>query len=788
MSRSHGSDDLPLFRDVPGAVPPPAVRPWRATPADTWGERPPSSADLERQSPDLLRRNLEFLRAMELHGEGAAASEVDRFVERHGELIGHLVRGRVDGDAVPEHARLALEAVEELAGLRRRILGRLDPERLRQVLAAEARVRIRDVEIERLLRMAEFELAEERGDVVSMEMPMRESELEPFGLIGRDMVDGLVLEFAERMRAEQEERPLPARGGLRTLLRNVPVQWLDATWDALEPGPERPRRRKDRERELAARLLERETLSRVVGEKLSSRERRLLAYLVERNGQVAAAAVTRRFGSDAGDGWFWDEQPPTSVLGRLRLYGLAFVGAAPDGSADRTVVVPRELRPVLEGILEEHPDLEEHVDTELYELVAQVTEDVWGMPVRLMEAVLERGAAAVEPVLAELDRAMEADEEEALNPLWPLVLLGELGDARGVPALVEVMSMSARHDLDVLSSAAAEALARIGPASLGALPSLLERGGPEERTWAYATVGWIRHDEAYGLLVEALESDPELADVVATALADQGRREAIPVLHAALGVVEPWQRMELESAIVALHHGEGGEGSHRQDWRLRYRLSPSLGAILPAWPTFALIARKHDALRQRRVVAVRELEEILADPLEEDEAELCDCCGAPVFHATGVPACPATAAGVAVIQRSMLGAYGAELETDDLFDVLDVMELELWEFHHDEPEPRSRKARQGREDRLTELEMVRASCAWLVERGVESVAEGRALLLAEARRLADDHGDPESLLGPDVVGPRSTPAVAPDRVGRNDPCPCGSGRKYKRCCGRHPQT
>jgi preprotein translocase subunit SecA len=23
-----------------------------------------------------------------------------------------------------------------------------------------------------------------------------------------------------------------------------------------------------------------------------------------------------------------------------------------------------------------------------------------------------------------------------------------------------------------------------------------------------------------------------------------------------------------------------------------------------------------------------------------------------------------------------------------------------------------------------------------------------------------------------------------ERVGRNDPCPCGSGKKYKRCCGR----
>ena len=29
------------------------------------------------------------------------------------------------------------------------------------------------------------------------------------------------------------------------------------------------------------------------------------------------------------------------------------------------------------------------------------------------------------------------------------------------------------------------------------------------------------------------------------------------------------------------------------------------------------------------------------------------------------------------------------------------------------------------------------------------------------------------------------PFVRPDRkVGRNDPCPCGSGKKYKRCCGR----
>ena len=28
--------------------------------------------------------------------------------------------------------------------------------------------------------------------------------------------------------------------------------------------------------------------------------------------------------------------------------------------------------------------------------------------------------------------------------------------------------------------------------------------------------------------------------------------------------------------------------------------------------------------------------------------------------------------------------------------------------------------------------------------------------------------------------------TAAEKVGRNDPCPCGSGKKYKKCCGRVP--
>ena len=34
-------------------------------------------------------------------------------------------------------------------------------------------------------------------------------------------------------------------------------------------------------------------------------------------------------------------------------------------------------------------------------------------------------------------------------------------------------------------------------------------------------------------------------------------------------------------------------------------------------------------------------------------------------------------------------------------------------------------------------------------------------------------------MAPDLYGPR----LRYNQIGRNDPCPCGSGKKYKHCCG-----
>jgi SWIM/SEC-C metal-binding protein len=42
----------------------------------------------------------------------------------------------------------------------------------------------------------------------------------------------------------------------------------------------------------------------------------------------------------------------------------------------------------------------------------------------------------------------------------------------------------------------------------------------------------------------------------------------------------------------------------------------------------------------------------------------------------------------------------------------------------------------------------------------------------------EDIADLEILLNP------IKPKIAEKKFGRNEPCPCGSGKKYKKCCGR----
>ena len=50
----------------------------------------------------------------------------------------------------------------------------------------------------------------------------------------------------------------------------------------------------------------------------------------------------------------------------------------------------------------------------------------------------------------------------------------------------------------------------------------------------------------------------------------------------------------------------------------------------------------------------------------------------------------------------------------------------------------------------------------------------------------DSRPDHELILPPLDLPPyvAPTPYIAPPKIGRNDPCPCSSGKKYKKCCGK----
>jgi preprotein translocase subunit SecA len=67
---------------------------------------------------------------------------------------------------------------------------------------------------------------------------------------------------------------------------------------------------------------------------------------------------------------------------------------------------------------------------------------------------------------------------------------------------------------------------------------------------------------------------------------------------------------------------------------------------------------------------------------------------------------------------------------------------------------------------------------------VQGRASGTLPPLPQRRQqpTVETHGDAPAASGGPAVQNQTAPIVrAGPRVGRNDPCPCGSGKKYKKC-------
>jgi len=60
----------------------------------------------------------------------------------------------------------------------------------------------------------------------------------------------------------------------------------------------------------------------------------------------------------------------------------------------------------------------------------------------------------------------------------------------------------------------------------------------------------------------------------------------------------------------------------------------------------------------------------------------------------------------------------------------------------------------------------------------------RNLQFQGASEEVEQFGAAKKVSDGEVEEKKSAPIINKDKVGRNDPCPCGSGKKYKKCCGK----
>ncbi len=240
-------------------------------------------------------------------------------------------------------------------------------------------------------------------------------------LLDPDLLMGYV---TDRWREEQEEKPISIHSKLSAALNKSPAPWVNAACRAVGLDPKALGRRRAKTKALVTHLTDPEKLRDVVRE-LSPEAREALRMVMEAGGWMKVGPLYRRFGDCEGDGWFWEEEPPESVLGELRTRALLFIGKAPIGSRSyRVAVVPKDLRPLLTEILAEIPSAPqepEPTEEEVLEAVLEGIREYYEEQID-WEPIVRR--EAVEAFIRHLAQKGEKPERilQAWEDLWPFVV------------------------------------------------------------------------------------------------------------------------------------------------------------------------------------------------------------------------------------------------------------------------------------------------------------------------------------------------------------------------------
>lgn len=168
--------------------------------------------------------------------------------------------------------------------------------------------------------------------------------LEAFGFVSPTRMMNYV---TDSWRTDRESKPINLNTTISAGLNKYPINWVNGVAKAI--GISTKERKKEKIEKIVSRIT---TQLDGVIEKLPPESREALKLVIKAGGWVRYNQLSKKFGGEEDDSYFWESEPPASTIGILRLHALLFVGKAGIGGRMYKVgVVPKDIREGLEEML-----------------------------------------------------------------------------------------------------------------------------------------------------------------------------------------------------------------------------------------------------------------------------------------------------------------------------------------------------------------------------------------------------------------------------------------------------
>jgi hypothetical protein len=159
---------------------------------------------------------------------------------------------------------------------------------------------------------------------------------------------GAMMRYLEKSwRKERESQPINLNTTISAGLNKYPSEWINGVCKAIGISTEGKKRDKVSHirSKLTAQLTQ--TLEKIPTESLDA-----LRLVIDSCGWMRYNQLSKKYGDEENDSYWWETEPPKSVIGILRLHGLLFVGKAGlKGRMYKVAVVPKEFREQVQKML-----------------------------------------------------------------------------------------------------------------------------------------------------------------------------------------------------------------------------------------------------------------------------------------------------------------------------------------------------------------------------------------------------------------------------------------------------